>query len=98
MMDELIYASATSLVHAIRAQEVSSTEVVEAYLQRIDTVNPRLNAIVQMNAEAARAQAHAADAALARGHPQDHCTGCRLPSKMSLIPLASFPPSAWRNV
>jgi amidase len=46
---------------------VSSEEVVNAYLRRIDAVNPKLNAVVQLTAEAARAQARAADAALAKG-------------------------------
>ena len=66
-MDELIYASATALAKAIRTKEVSSEEVIEAYLRRIDAVNPKLNAIVQLTADTARAEARAADAALARG-------------------------------
>ena len=65
-MPELIYASATALAQAIRDKEVSSEEVVEAYLQRIEEVNPTLNAVVQLRAEAARAEARKADAALAR--------------------------------
>ena len=64
---ELIYTSATTLAKAIRAKEVSSEEVVNAYLQRIEAVNPKLNAVVQLTAEAARAQAREADAALTRG-------------------------------
>jgi len=67
-MDKLIYASATALARAIRAKEVSSEEVVDAYLQRIEEVNPKLNAVVQLTANAARAQARKADADLARGH------------------------------
>jgi len=67
-MYKLIYASATALARAIRAKEVSSEEVVDAYLQRIEEVNPKLNAVVQLTADAARAQAREADAALARGH------------------------------
>lgn len=66
-MDKLIYASATALARAIRAKEISSKEVVDAYLQRIEDVNPKLNAVVQLTADAARAQAREADAALARG-------------------------------
>jgi amidase len=66
-MDELIYASATSLSQAIRDKKVSSQEVVEAYVQRIEAVNPKLNAVVQFTAEAALAHAREADAALARG-------------------------------
>ena len=66
-MDEIIYASAAELARAIRAKEVSSKEVVDAYLERIEKVNPKLNAVVQLTADAARAQAREADAALARG-------------------------------
>jgi amidase len=63
----LTFTSAASLARSIRAGEVSSTEVVEAHLQRIDAVNPVLNAVVQLLAEPARLRARAADAALARG-------------------------------
>lgn len=66
-MDELIYASATALAKAIRTKEVSSVEVTEAFLRRIETVNPKLNAVVQLTADTARAEAQAADAALGRG-------------------------------
>ena len=66
-MDDLIYTSAADLAAAIRARQISSAEVVEAYLRRIEAVNPRLNALVQVAAASARAQAQAADAWLARG-------------------------------
>jgi len=65
--DELIYASATALAKAIREKKVSAEEVVTAHLRRIEAVNPKLNAVVQLTAAAARAQAREADAALARG-------------------------------
>ena len=70
-MDDLIYASTTELARAIRSREISSEEVVTAYLQRIEKVNPRLNAIVQLKAEEAHAQARRADEALASGHTKD---------------------------
>jgi amidase len=66
-MDELIFASVTTLARAIREKEVSSQEVVKAYLARIEAVNPQLNAVVQLTAETALEQGRAADAALARG-------------------------------
>src|SRR5687768_15235372 len=66
-MEENLSASALSLGRAIRARRVSSAEVVAAYLQRIDQVNPAINAVVQRIDERARAEARAADAALARG-------------------------------
>src|SRR5438270_11893297 len=66
-MDELVYTSATSLAQAIRDKRVSSQEVVEAYIHRIEAVNPQLNAVVQLTADSALAQARQADVALARG-------------------------------
>ncbi|MEM7133879.1 MAG: amidase [Chloroflexota bacterium] len=66
-MENLIFASVTAIAQAIRAKEVSSVEVVQAYLQRIEAVNPKLNAVVQLSAETALEQAHQADAALAQG-------------------------------
>ncbi len=65
---ELHYASAAALAKAIREREFSSLEVIEAHLQRIEAVNPKLNAVVQIAGEAARDQAREADAALASGH------------------------------
>ncbi len=66
-MDVIISTSATSLARAIREKRVSSQEVVEAYIHRIEAVNPQLNAVVQLAAETALAQAKEADVALARG-------------------------------
>ena len=66
-MDDIIFASATALAQAIREKEVSSHEVVEAYIRRIEEVNPKLNAVVQLTAGAALEQARVADATLARG-------------------------------
>ena len=68
-MDDVLYVSAATLARAIRRKEVSSAEVVQAYLQRIDAVNPTLNAVVHLCADAALAEARAADGALARGQP-----------------------------
>jgi amidase len=66
-MDELFYASASTLARRIRDGELSSEAVVQAHLQRIATVNSHLNALVQLAAEQALADARAADAALASG-------------------------------
>lgn len=66
-MDKIIYSSAKALAQAICAQEISSQEVIEAYLQRIEEVNPKLNAIVNLQANEAREQARKADADLLQG-------------------------------
>ena len=64
---DLVFASAVRLAAAIRSGEVSSSEVVEAHLDRIERHNPGLNAVVTLDAEGARARARAADEARARG-------------------------------
>src|SRR4051794_20475058 len=61
------FSSATELARRIQARELSAAAVVDAYLARIAAVNPRLNAIITLDAEGARARAREADAALARG-------------------------------
>jgi amidase len=65
-MDELIYQSAARLARAIRDRELSSAEAIDGCLGRIEAMNPALNAVVAISASA-RAEAQAADAALARG-------------------------------
>ena len=49
-MNDLIYASATTIANSIKTKEVSSEEVVNAHLERIQEINPKLNAIVQLTA------------------------------------------------
>jgi amidase len=66
-MKEIIAASATAMAKAIRDRQVSSEELVSACIDRVRAVNPVLNAVVQEVADAAREQARAADAILARG-------------------------------
>src|SRR3979490_715476 len=65
--DDITSASAGELAEAIRSKRLSSKTIVEAHLDRIARVNPKLNAIVQLTADAARKEADEADAALARG-------------------------------
>ncbi len=64
---ELWRMGACELAEAIRAKEVSSSEVVEAHLARIEAVNPEVNAVTVVLADQARAAADAADRAVASG-------------------------------
>ena len=66
-MKDLWRWGAVELARAIRAREVSSREAVESCLARIQAVNPRINAIVDLMADDARAAADAADAAVKKG-------------------------------
>ena len=65
--DDLCFLDAVELARRIAAKSLSSLEVMEAHLARIAAVNPALNAIVTLHADAALAAARAADAAQARG-------------------------------
>src|SRR5258708_32703427 len=61
---------AGALAGAIRARKVSCVEVMTAYLDHIDRLNPKVNAIVALQERAGLlAQARERDAQLARGEP-----------------------------
>ena len=63
---DLIYSDATTLAELIRTGRATSVEVVQAHLDRIKALDPKLNAIVTLN-DTALVEAQAADAALAAG-------------------------------
>src|SRR4051812_46797247 len=65
--DDFAWLSATEQRAALDAGEMSSAEVVELYLSRINAHNPSLNAIVTIDADGARRAATEADAARSRG-------------------------------
>ena len=62
-----LFESASAIAGLIASGEVSCVEVVEAHLDRIHAVNPRLNAVVTFASERAREEAIMADKALATG-------------------------------
>src|SRR5437764_4460002 len=67
VIKDIVFSSTTQLAAAIRAGDVSATEVLEVHLEQIATHNPALNAVVTMDAEPAHKRAREADEALARG-------------------------------
>jgi amidase len=69
MTDDLCFRPATELAGMLRAREISARELLDAHLERIDKLNPGVNAVVTLDADGARAAADAADAALAAGDP-----------------------------
>jgi amidase len=65
-MDDLVSQSATALADLIRKRALSPVEVVEAHLNRIDSLNPQLNAVVTLAPDAIE-KAQEAEGAVRRG-------------------------------
>lgn len=65
-MDELAWKDAGELAGLIRARKLSSLELLELYLGRIERENPALNAVVTLDPERARARARQLDRELER--------------------------------
>ena len=66
-MKDLIYWSAAQMAREIRARNLSSREVVSSCLDRIEQVNPKINAVVQLCAERALSEADELDRAAQKG-------------------------------
>ena len=60
-------SSLKELAAALAAKKISSRELTQSYLSRIETLNPELNAFITVDAEKSLAQADAADKLLAAG-------------------------------
>ena len=69
----------------IAKRDVSAEEVANAHLDRIAKVNPKLNAIVQLDANRVRAEAREADKALRRGDCLGPLHGVPFTLKDSLV-------------
>ena len=67
MPQSLALQSAKALASAIRRGKISSRELLDLYLARIERYNPKLNAVIAMDVEASRKRARQADAALKKG-------------------------------
>jgi amidase len=72
-MSSSVLGSARDAAATIAAGEASSRELTEAVLRRIEAVNPRLNAVVELRAEEALREAEQAD----RAGPGARCKASR---------------------
>ena len=67
MDDAVAFAPAHELARMIRDGEISSRELLELFVDRVERLNGSVNAVVTLDLERARAAAQRADDALARG-------------------------------
>ncbi|HVA73761.1 MAG TPA: amidase family protein [Acidimicrobiales bacterium] len=80
-MYEPALSTIAELSTAIEKRRLSSRELLENYLQRIDKLNPVLNAVVTLDAERAQEAAGAADEATARGESSGTLHGLPITTK-----------------
>ena len=83
-MSEAIYWSANKIATEIRAGRLTSREMVDACIDRIEQVNPKINAVVQLVAERARSEADDLDRLAASGHFKGPLHGVPITVKDSL--------------
>jgi Asp-tRNA(Asn)/Glu-tRNA(Gln) amidotransferase A subunit family amidase len=83
-MTEFTFLSAVSMAEQVRLKKLSPVELVSAHLARIERLNPRINAFVQVDAEGARRQARAAEDAVARGEKLGPLHGVPVSIKSSI--------------
>jgi Asp-tRNA(Asn)/Glu-tRNA(Gln) amidotransferase A subunit family amidase len=87
-MSELTFRSAVSMAEQIRQKKLSPVELVEAHLARIEKLNPKLNAFVQLDVEGARRQARAAEESVTRGEKLGPLHGVPISIKSSIEVMA----------
>ena len=83
-MSDLNFLPAVTMAARVRQKKISPVELVEKHLERIAALNPRLNAFVQVDEEAARRQARTAEAAVMNGDPLGPLHGVPLSIKSSM--------------
>ncbi|MEQ6204397.1 amidase family protein [Sulfitobacter sp. HNIBRBA2951] len=84
MMTEIWQKTATEIAALVRAKTLSAVEVTQAHLDRIDSVNGAINAIVQTFPDEALAQAQAVDQRIARGEDAGVLCGVPVTTKVNV--------------
>jgi Asp-tRNA(Asn)/Glu-tRNA(Gln) amidotransferase A subunit family amidase len=84
------YGTLAEITQEIRSRNVSPVEIVELHLKHIETLQPRLNAFVHLDAEGARARARVTESSVLRGAQLGPLHGVPLSIK-SCIDVAGWP-------
>lgn len=97
-VDEIARMPGRALAASVRARELSAAEVVEAHLRRIETDNPRLNALTVTFADRARAAAADLDRAIAAGEEPGSLAGVPFSVKESIDLTWSATTQGWHGL
>ncbi|WED43549.1 amidase [Legionella cardiaca] len=84
-MHSLYYLSATQIIELIKTKQVSAEEIMRAHLDRIDNINPSINALTQrVNHEKCIDEARQTDALIANKKPLKKLAGLPIAIKDAL--------------
>jgi Asp-tRNA(Asn)/Glu-tRNA(Gln) amidotransferase A subunit family amidase len=81
---DLNFLSAAKMAALVRQREVSPLELVQAHFDRIEKINPRLNAYIQLDQERALARARDAESAVRRNQAVGALHGVPISIKSSI--------------
>jgi len=68
LRDDLCYLTIAKAAEMIKGRQISPVELVDAYLKRIEAINPQLDAYITVTEKLARDQARTAEAEISSGH------------------------------
>jgi amidase len=91
LAQDLTFTPASELIDRMAAKEVSPTELLEACLDRIERLNPQVNAFIHLLPEEARAAARESEARISRGEARP-LEGLPIPIK-DIALVAGTPPT-----
>jgi Asp-tRNA(Asn)/Glu-tRNA(Gln) amidotransferase A subunit family amidase len=89
-MNSIYFAGIGEVADKIRTKEISPREIIEAHLERIEKLQPKLNAFVHVDADGARRQAQVAEAKILSGDAVGALHGVAISVK-SCIDVAGWP-------
>jgi Asp-tRNA(Asn)/Glu-tRNA(Gln) amidotransferase A subunit family amidase len=89
-MDPIYFTAISETVEKIRRGEISPREIIDVHLERIEKLQPRLNAFVHVDVERARLEAQVAEASVLRGDVVGMLHGLPISIK-SCIDVAGWP-------
>ncbi len=83
-MKDIWLLSATELAQNVKGRKISAREAAQAALERLEAVNPAINAVIDYRAEDVLAQADAVDARIGRGEEGGLLAGVPVTVKVNL--------------
>ena len=89
-MNDLHWMTVAEVAQAIAARNLSPVELMEALLERIARLDPKLNAFIRLDADAAIHAARAAEAEIASGRQRGPLQGVPVGIK-DIIDVAGLP-------